>query len=51
MDPPLSIVRIMLTTFAGYFIARFILVPGRVWDDDAELALRVQTLARGLRPA
>jgi AcrR family transcriptional regulator len=49
--PPLSIVRIMLTTFAGYFITRFIIVPDRAWDDDAELKLMVETLARGLRPA
>lgn len=48
--PPLSIVRIMLTTFAGYFITRFIIVPERAWDDEAELALMVETLARGLRP-
>ncbi len=49
--PPSSIVRMMISMMAGYLITRHLILPERPWDDDAELELMVQTLARGLRPA
>ena len=49
--PPASIVRMMISTMGGYLITRYLLLPERGWDDEAELELMVQTLARGLRPA
>lgn len=49
--PPASIVRMMISTMGGYLITRYLLLPERAWDDEAELELMVQTLARGLRPA
>lgn len=51
MVPPASIVRMMISTMGGYLITRHLLLPERAWDDEAELELMVQTLARGLRPA
>jgi len=41
----------MMSLGGGYVLTRFMLLPGRAWDDEAELELMVQTLARGLRPA
>ena len=49
--PPASIMRMMISTMGGYLITRHLLLPERAWDDEAELELMVQTLARGLRPA
>ncbi len=48
--PHFSIIRMILSTAAGYLITRYVIAPEREWDDDAELELMVQTLSRGLRP-
>lgn len=49
--PAASVLRMMMSLGGGYVLTRFMLLPGRAWDDEAELELMVQTLARGLRPA
>lgn len=49
--PASSILRMMMSLGGGYILTRFMLLPGRTWDDDAELERMVQVLARGLRPA
>lgn len=48
--PSSSVLRMMLSLGGGYIITRFMLLPARAWDDEAELERMVQTLARGLRP-
>lgn len=53
VDPtadPAAVVRMMITTFAGYAVVRHLVLPERAWDDGAETERMVQTLARGLRP-
>lgn len=47
LDPPESILRVVLSTFAGYFVTRFFLLPDRAWDDDAEVERMVRALTRG----
>lgn len=49
-DPPETIFRLMVSTFGGYALARFVILPDRPWDDDLELERMVRTLARGLAP-
>jgi AcrR family transcriptional regulator len=44
------VVRMLISLVAGYIVTRYILVPEREWDDDAELRLMIDTLLRGLAP-
>jgi AcrR family transcriptional regulator len=45
-----QVIRMLISLVGGYVIARYILVPDREWDDDAELRLMIDTLLRGLAP-
>ena len=49
-DPPETILRVILSTFGGYFLARFLVLPDRPWDDDAELDRKVGVIVRGFAP-
>lgn len=49
-DPPETILRVLLSTFGGYFVTRFMLLPDRPWDDDAEIERMVRVLVRGFAP-
>jgi len=49
--PPSSIVRLVVGTVLSFALTRFVAFPDRDWDDDAEIALTVDVLARGLGPA
>lgn len=49
-DPPETILRVLLSTFGGYFVTRFMLLPDRPWDDDAELERMVGVIVRGFAP-
>ncbi len=44
------VVRMFISLVAGYVITRYILVPEREWDDEAELRLMIDVLLRGLAP-
>jgi AcrR family transcriptional regulator len=44
------VIRMLVSLVAGYVVTRYILVPERAWDDDAELRLMIDTLLRGLAP-
>ena len=46
-EPPEAILRVVLSTFGGYFLARFILLPERAWDDEAEIERMIRALSRG----
>jgi hypothetical protein len=45
-----QVIRMLISLIAGYVVARYIIVPDREWDDDAELRLMIDTLLRGLAP-
>jgi AcrR family transcriptional regulator len=45
-----QVIRMLISLVAGYIVTRYILVPEREWDDDAELQLMIDTLLRGLGP-
>jgi AcrR family transcriptional regulator len=46
--PPERVIRMFLSLVVGYIVTRWILVPDRAWDDEAELRAMVDTLLRGL---
>jgi AcrR family transcriptional regulator len=46
----MSIVRLIVGTFLAYTVASVLVAPTRTWDDDAEVKLMANVLARGLRP-
>lgn len=50
-EPPDAILRLVLSTFGGYFVTRFLILPDRPWDDDAEIERMVRFITRGLAPA
>lgn len=45
-----QVIRMLVSLVAGYVVARYILLPDRAWDDEAELRLMIGTLLRGLAP-
>lgn len=45
-----QVLRMLISLVGGYVVARYILVPDRAWDDEAELQLTIGTLLRGLAP-
>lgn len=47
---PERVLRMLISLVAGYVVARYILLPDRTWDDEAELRLTIDTLVRGLAP-
>lgn len=48
--PDLSVVRLVVGTFMAYTVASILFAPTHPWNDDAEVELMAQTIARGLRP-
>lgn len=50
-EPPETILRVILSTFGGYFLARFFLLPDRAWDDDAEIERMIRAVTRGFAAA
>jgi AcrR family transcriptional regulator len=45
-----QVIRMLISLIAGYVVARYIILPDREWDDEAELRLMIDTLLRGLAP-
>lgn len=45
-----QVLRMLISLVVGYVVARYILLPDRTWDDEAELRLMIGTLLRGLAP-
>ena len=45
-----QVIRMLISLIGGYIVTRYILLPDREWDDDAELRLMIDTLLRGLAP-
>lgn len=50
-DPPETIYLVMVSSFGGYVLARFVLSPDRAWDDDLEVERIVRAIARGFARA
>lgn len=48
--PPEAVARLFLSLNLGYLVGRFVLAPGRAWDDEAEIAAIVRVFARGIQP-
>ncbi|MBB5323911.1 AcrR family transcriptional regulator [Anoxybacillus tepidamans] len=46
--PVESVIRLTITTIAGFFAARFMIMPDYEWDDDAEMERTIQFLMNGL---
>jgi AcrR family transcriptional regulator len=47
---PERVIRMLISLVAGYIVTRYIVLPERAWDDEAELRLMIDTLVRGLAP-
>lgn len=47
--PVETVIRLTVTTIAGFFATRFIIMPDYVWDDEAEMERTIQFLMNGLR--
>ncbi|WP_273850721.1 TetR/AcrR family transcriptional regulator [Guptibacillus spartinae] len=47
--PPSSAIRLSITAILGFFLARYIMVPEREWDDENEIELTVQFILNGLK--
>jgi len=45
-----QVIRMLMSLVAGYILTRYIILPDREWDDDAELRLMIDVLLRGLAP-
>lgn len=50
-DPPEAILRMILSSFGGYMLARFVVLPDREWRDDDEIERMVRVITRGFAPA
>ncbi|BDG33056.1 TetR/AcrR family transcriptional regulator [Parageobacillus thermoglucosidasius] len=46
--PADSVIRMTITTIAGFLLARFIMLPDYDWDDEAEMERTIQFLMHGL---
>jgi AcrR family transcriptional regulator len=46
--PPDAIIRMTITTIAGFLLTRFLVLPDRVWDDRLEMERTIQFLMHGL---
>ncbi|KAF0995887.1 hypothetical protein BJQ97_02549 [Geobacillus sp. TFV-3] len=44
-----SIIRLTITSLAGFLAARFLLLPDHNWDDEAEMERTIHVLMNGLR--
>ncbi len=47
---PTSVVRLLMGTMITYAMVRFIALPDRAWDDDAEIELMIRFVTKGLAP-
>jgi AcrR family transcriptional regulator len=47
--PAASIIRMIITTVAGFFLTRFMMMPEHEWDDEAEIEQMIQFLMHGLK--
>ena len=47
--PSSSAIRLSLTAILGFFLARYIMVPDRDWDDEKEIEITVQFILHGLK--
>ncbi|TXK86625.1 TetR/AcrR family transcriptional regulator, partial [Parageobacillus sp. SY1] len=43
-----SVIRMTITTIAGFLVTRFIVLPDYEWDDEAEMERTIQFLMNGL---
>ncbi|CAM2904532.1 TetR/AcrR family transcriptional regulator [Paenibacillus sediminis] len=48
--PPLSVIRLSVSTIIGFFLARFILFPELDWDEELETELTIDFIMHGLSP-
>lgn len=44
-----SVIRLTITSLAGFLAARFLLLPDHHWDDEAEMERTIHVLMNGLR--
>ncbi|WMJ17869.1 TetR/AcrR family transcriptional regulator [Geobacillus proteiniphilus] len=44
-----SVIRLTITSLAGFLAARFLLLPDHNWDDEAEMERTIHVLMNGLR--
>ncbi|MBW7651161.1 TetR/AcrR family transcriptional regulator [Anoxybacillus sp. ST4] len=49
--PPETIIRLTITTIAGFLLTRFLLMPDYPWDDEREMERTIQFLMNGLKRA
>ncbi|WP_461201374.1 hypothetical protein [Anoxybacillus sp. TBDG-1] len=49
MLPPETIIRLTITTIAGFLLTRFIVMPDYPWDDEQEMERTIQFLMNGLK--
>lgn len=47
--PLTSIIRLIISTMTGYGITRFFIAPNQNWDDQKEIEIMVEFLAKGLK--
>lgn len=47
--PPETIIRLTITTIAGFLLTRFIVMPDYPWDDEKEIERTIQFLMNGLK--
>jgi AcrR family transcriptional regulator len=46
--PPATVIRMTITTIAGFLLTRFIILPNQEWDDETEMERTIQFLMHGL---
>jgi AcrR family transcriptional regulator len=46
--PPVSVIRMTITTIAGFLFTRFIILPDKEWNDETEMEQTIQFLMHGL---
>ncbi|HZG61340.1 MAG TPA: TetR/AcrR family transcriptional regulator [Anoxybacillus sp.] len=46
--PPASVIRMTITTIAGFLYTRFLFLPEKEWDDENEMERTIQFLMHGL---
>ncbi|MCX8001084.1 MAG: TetR/AcrR family transcriptional regulator [Anoxybacillus mongoliensis] len=47
--PPETIIRLTITTIAGFLATRFLIMPDYPWDDEQEMERTIQFLMNGLK--
>lgn len=48
--PPLSVLRFTLSSILGFLLTRFLLLPEKKWDDEAEIEQTIRFILYGLTP-